>query len=104
MTKLNNINNWPELARQANWSVGKMAKLCGVSVRVLERHFHQTQAKSPKAWLTEQRQKQALELLDGRIPVKEAAARLGYQHAHHFSREFKAYWGYCPAEHAGISR
>jgi transcriptional regulator GlxA family with amidase domain len=40
--KLNRTSNWLELAIQANWSVGKLAKFCGVSPRTLERYFVKT--------------------------------------------------------------
>jgi AraC-like DNA-binding protein len=93
---LGRIQNWPELARQAQWSASALAKLCGVSVRTLERFFQKTTGLSPKVWLQEQRQQQAIKLLkDGRT-VKEAADGAGYQHASTFSREFKKYWGVCP--------
>ena len=65
--------------------------------RGLERHFLETHGQKPKAWLAEQRQKQAFELLcDGSTIVKETAAVLGCRYTEHFSRDFKAYWGYSP--------
>jgi AraC family transcriptional regulator, transcriptional activator for feuABC-ybbA operon len=97
-SKLNHNPNWLDLAKQANWSVAKMAALCNVSTRAIELHFLKTTDKSPKAWLIEQRQRQAVELLRGGSSVKETAAQLGYGYAHHFSREFKKYWGHCPTQ------
>jgi AraC-like DNA-binding protein len=93
---LAHIQNWPELARQAQWSASALAKLCKVSLRTLERHFHKQMGKSPKVWLVEQRQQQAMGLLKAGRSVKEAADGAGYQHASTFSREFKKYWGNCP--------
>jgi AraC-like DNA-binding protein len=95
-TKLNHNPDWPKLAKQANWSVTKLASFCKVSPRTLERHFRRSTGKSPKEWLAEQRQRQALELLRDGSSVKETASLLGYSHAHHFSREFKERWGYSP--------
>jgi transcriptional regulator GlxA family with amidase domain len=40
-TCLHCIQNWLELAQQANWSAATLAKMCGVPVRTLERYFHQ---------------------------------------------------------------
>lgn len=100
-TKLNRIQDWRPLVRKAGGSVSKLAKLCGVSVRVLERYFLETRGQKPKAWLGAQRQQHARELLCDRSTVKEAASLLGYRHAAHFSRDFKAYWGYCPTERCG---
>jgi two-component system response regulator YesN len=103
-TKLNHIQNWPELAKQANWSVREMAKLCDISVRSLELYFLKNIGKSPKTWSAEQRQMQASDLLRSGLSVKETAALLGYRHAHHLSREFKKYWGHYPTQMASSMR
>lgn len=97
-TKLNHVQDWLELAHNANWSVGKLAKSCGVSVRTLEGHFLRTNGKTPKVWLSEQRQRIAMELLRNGASVKQTAARLNYKYANHFSREFKNHWGHCPTQ------
>jgi transcriptional regulator GlxA family with amidase domain len=94
--RLKHIQNWPELAREAKWSVSALAKKCGVSVRTLERFYLKEIGKCPKAWLSEQRQRRAIELLRGGSSVKETAAYLGYKHATHFSREFKEHRGHSP--------
>lgn len=98
MTKLDHSRDRLELAIQANWSVLRLAKLCGVSVRKLERDFHKMMEQSTKTWLLEQRQRLAMELLQNGWLVKEVAIELGYKHPHHFSRDFKKYWGICPTE------
>lgn len=96
--QLRRIQNWPELAQQANWSVTRLAKLCGVSTRAIQRHFRENHRKPPKAWLLEERQNLAVELMrEGSSSIKEIAFELGYQHGHHFSRQFKKHWGYAPA-------
>jgi AraC-like DNA-binding protein len=95
-TKLNHVQDWLKMAKQANWSVSKLAKLANISTRTLERHFVKFLGKTPKAWLAEQRQKQAIELLCDGTSVKEAASRLGYQHASTFTRVFKKLSGQCP--------
>ena len=88
--------DWLILARQAEWSVAKLAKLCHVSERTLERHFLKTMHQTPKAWLTAQRQKQAVGLLLGGFMVKQASSQLGYKNPETFSREFKKRCGKCP--------
>ena len=95
-TKLNHIQNWAELARQANWSVSKLAKICDVSVRTLERRFLKQTGKHPKKWLIDQRQKQAVRLLRTGVYVKEVASQLGFKYAHHLSREFNRFWSHYP--------
>jgi len=96
-SKLNHIKNWPELARQANWSAGALAKLCGVSTNTLRRHFLQQMRKTPGVWLAEQRQHQAIELLRDGSSIKEVAACLGYKQQTNFTRKFKEFWGACPS-------
>jgi AraC family transcriptional activator FtrA len=97
-TKLNNIQNWPELARQAKWSASALAKLCGVSVRTLHRHFLQHMGKNTKAWLDEQRQHNARELLCDGSSIKETSACLGYKSQSNFSRHYKHQTGICPSQ------
>jgi len=97
-TRLKHIQNWPQLAKEANWSVKAMATRCDVTVRTLEIHFRKVTGNTPKAWLVQQRQKQAKELLSNGVSVKEIAAELGFKQAHHFSREFKKCWGVCPTQ------
>jgi AraC-like DNA-binding protein len=94
--RLHQVQNWPELARQAHWSAAALAKNCGVSLRTLERFFLKEMGKHPKAWLSEQRQQRAHELIQGGSSVKETAARLDYKHPSHLTNEFKKQWGCCP--------
>ena len=54
-SKLNYIENWPELAQEAKWCAATLAKKCGVSERTLERHFLKHFGESPRIWLTKQR-------------------------------------------------
>jgi transcriptional regulator GlxA family with amidase domain len=99
-TKLNNVQNWQELAPKANWTVAGLAKERNISTRTLElfflKHFKQT----PKNWMADERQKRAFRLLVDGSSVKETAAELGYKHTQHFSRDFKKHWGYCPTKSA----
>ena len=98
MSRLDSIQNWPELAHQSGWCAAALAKQCKVSIRTLERYFRGKMSQPPKIWLVEQRQRQAVELLNQRLSIKETAIQLGYKHATHFSREFKKHWGFCPTQ------
>lgn len=95
--------DWGLLAAQAGWSVKKLAKLCNMSVRTLERHFIKTIGKTPKIYLLDHRQKRGLELLQDGLSVKEIALQLGYRHTQHFSRAYKRIWGACPAVHRSLA-
>ncbi len=96
-TKLNQVQNWPDLARLSNWSVTALAKKCGVSVETLRQHFLKSMGKSPGIWLIEQRQQRAIQLLRDGSSIKETAVNLGYRQQTNFTRQFKAYWGACPS-------
>ena len=101
-SRLRYIQNWPEQAQQANWSVSVLATRCKVSVRTLERYFLRNMRVPPKVWIREQRQKQAAVLLRKGSTVKEVASQLGYKHANHFSREYKWHWGYSPTAQVNL--
>jgi AraC-like DNA-binding protein len=100
--KLQGIQNWPQLAHQANWSVAELAKQCEVSKDSLRRHFFKLFGKPPGDWLAEERNYQALELLRDGFSIKKTSTFLGYKHQRNFSRKFKMYWGICPTFHATV--
>jgi AraC-like DNA-binding protein len=97
-TKLKQILNWSELALQANWSAQKLAEKCHVSERTLRRHFLKTMGKNVRGWLTEQRQKMAIELLLDGSSVKEVASHLGYKQPTNFARKYKKHTGGTPCD------
>jgi transcriptional regulator GlxA family with amidase domain len=96
--KLNQIQNWPELALQAKWSVTALAKKCRVSRETLREHFLRQRKTHPRAWLAEQRQQYAAELLFAGGSIKETSASLNYKKPTNFNRAFKAFWGFCPSK------
>jgi AraC-like DNA-binding protein len=95
-TKLKRIQNWPGLAKEAGWSVTRLAKLCAVSSATLRRHFLLITTKSSRQWLAEERQRQALALLQDGCSIKEIANYLDYKQQTNFTRKFKEHWGVCP--------
>jgi AraC-like DNA-binding protein len=97
-SKLKHIQNWAELAQAVSWSAAGLAKKCGASGRTLERYFLRNFDKTPRSWLTEQRQQMAAELLRHGYGVKEVAGRIGYRHASTFSRQFMKHWGCYPKQ------
>jgi len=98
ISKLNNMQNWEDLACKAKWSASALAKSCRVSRDTLRLHFLKQMGKSPRAWLTENRQQQAIVLLRNGSSIKEAAACLGYRQQTNFARKFKIFWGFCPSQ------
>jgi AraC-like DNA-binding protein len=51
-----------------------------------------------KAWLTEQRQFDAVKMICDGASIKAAASSLGYKHSPNFSRSFKSRFGTCLGE------
>jgi transcriptional regulator GlxA family with amidase domain len=102
--RLHHIQNWPERAQAAKWSAATLAENCGVSLRTLERFFLKNMGKSPKQWLSDQRQQRANELIQDGSSVKETAALLNYKHPSHLTNEYKKQWGYCPTDTTAPTR
>jgi len=102
--RLPQIQDWLERARGAKWCATTMAKNCGVSLRTLERHFLKEMKKCPKAWLAEQRQQRALELIQSGCSVKDAALSLDYKHSTHLSRDYNVYLRCCSTDKAAPNR
>jgi len=102
--KLDEVQNWSELAKEAKWSVVILAKYCGVSARTLERYFLKSIGITPKTWLNEERQVTAIKLRYAGNSVKETAYYLGYRQTSTFSREFTKFWGFPPIQAEAIPR
>ncbi|MGH7940531.1 MAG: helix-turn-helix transcriptional regulator [Limisphaerales bacterium] len=98
---MSQVANWPELAKEVNWRVSRLAEICGVSSRTLERFFVNETGRCPKAWLLKWRIQRADGLLRGGASVKETAGLLSYKHPNHLSNEFKNRFGSCPTKRYG---
>ena len=79
-------------------SLSEAARACGVSGAHLSRLFHRFDTESPKAFLLRLKMNHAAELiLRGNLPVKAAAAEVGFEDPYHFSRCFKRVHGTAPS-------
>jgi AraC-like DNA-binding protein len=101
--RLHQIQDWPGLAQQAKWSANTLAEMCGVSERTLRRFFLKWKGNNLKRWLAEQRQMQAVRLLNKGCSIKEAAFHLAYKQPNNFSRQYKNQTGICPSIQPNIS-
>jgi len=88
-SKLNRIQNWSDLARQAGFRAKQLAALCLVSLRQLERYCNESFGRTPQDWLNQARFREAKKLLLMGFSVKEVASRLEFKQASHFSSWFK---------------
>src|SRR5262245_24041940 len=79
-----------ELAEAAGYKASKMAELCGLSIRQLQRDFRRHLGCSPQEWLSERRLRAARERLLVGEPVKVVALNLGFKHVPNFCEWFKA--------------
>lgn len=87
--RLLRIHQWDQLAWDADFEPAKMATLCCVSLRQLQRFFAEQHQQTPRQWLRELRCELAKELISQGFSTKAAAAELKFGSESHFCREFK---------------
>jgi len=96
---LDRVGNWAVLAKATNYSVERLAKRLGITVRRLEKFCLRRTGMTPHQRLTEMRQAKAWALVtEKRKRVKDASEELGYSRACHFSRDFRHFYGISPSE------
>ncbi len=79
------------------WTLAELASRAGMSISSLRTAFHQTTGKAPARLRNELRLAHAHEQLRrGDRTVTEVAAQLGYCDPFHFSKVFKAVYGFPP--------
>lgn len=88
--------SWDSLAQAANFRIGKLAGLCAVSIRTLQRHFRKHYNLTLSEWLREKRLQQARLMLVNADCIKTVAFDLGYKQPSHFTRDFKQRFGVPP--------
>ena len=89
---------WFRLTPRAAYKVQNLARICGISVRQLERMFQEDFGRAPKAWMVEQRMIAARHLLMESGSVNMTAKALGYSDSSAFSRDFRNAYGLTPTE------
>ena len=87
------------LAHQAGYHAGRLAELCGVSLRQLERYFQTDYQCPPARWLSRERFRLACRLLERAHPIKEVAYAVGFKNNAHFSTAFRRENGMSPSEY-----
>jgi AraC family transcriptional regulator, transcriptional activator FtrA len=83
-----------------DWSVGRMARECGMSVRTFLRRFHEATGTTPGDWLIAERVEAAKELLcGGRLGVEAIAVTVGFGSAHALRHHFRQRSGLTPTDY-----
>ena len=104
--KVVRTQDWEQVARQAEFKPAKMATLCAMSERHLQRIFKKHLQRTPSQWLRELQCRLAKQLISQGYSSKAAAAELNFATDAHFCREFKKVFGTPPQSFApahGIS-
>ena len=87
---------WEQVAKEADYHPAKMAALCAISERQLERIFKKRIKCTPSRWLRELQCRLAKQLIAQGYSNKAAAADLSFSNESHFCREFKKVFGASP--------
>ncbi len=87
-----------EVMAKAGFSVAKLARAHGFSVRQIERIFHEQFGACPREILQKIRMALARDRLLSDAPLKQIAADLKYKHASDFTRAFRHYYHMSPAQ------
>jgi AraC-like DNA-binding protein len=97
MSRLDWVQNWPQLAKKAQYNPRKLAAECHISLSQLDRYFRFRFLKTPGVWLRQVRlQEGARMLLYPGSSVKAVALELGYSDSSQFCHEFKRQFGCTP--------
>ena len=92
--------DWEWIARRAEFKPSKMATLCAMSERHLQRIFKKHLKQTPSQWLRELQCRLAKQLISQGYSSKAAAAELNFATDAHFCREFKKVFGMSPQSFA----
>jgi AraC-like DNA-binding protein len=93
---LAHAREWERLAREADFRPARMAALCSISERQLERIFKRRLNCTPSQWLRELQCRLAKDLVAQGYTSKAAAAEMKFATDAHFCREFKKVFGTSP--------
>jgi AraC-like DNA-binding protein len=90
--------DWRRLAARSEYRPVRLAQLCRVSLRQLERRVKAARGITPRLWLKRERLRDALAFLQKAETSKEVAHGLGYRQFSQFCREFRDSFGLTPTE------
>ena len=97
IARLENPALFADLIVKANYRVGEIARILGVSPSRLNSTIWRLCHKTPKEVVNDHRLKRSQQLLSNAVPIKVVALETGFSDAHHFCRWFKRQTGVCPS-------
>lgn len=90
--------DWFRANPTAPYALADLARKASMSVRTLQRQFHDTVGLSPQQWILTERIAVAKDLLeDSEIPLNAVAERAGFASPESFRRHFRRSAGTSPA-------
>jgi len=94
------ISEWQQVAKEADFSAARMASLCSISQRQLQRLFQHHFQCTPSRWLRELQCHLAREFIARGYSNKRVAAELRFASESHFCLVFKKSFGSSPQSFA----
>lgn len=94
--RLLRIQDWENLAKEADFKPAIMAAKCMVSLRHLERFFDEHFNETPGEWTRGLRCRLAMLLIMKGYSNKAVVAELGFANHAHFCHQFKKVYGFSP--------
>jgi AraC-like DNA-binding protein len=98
--RLDRVRDWKRLAQQAEFQPAKMAALCSISLRQLERFFEKQFKQTPGSWTRRLKCRLAVQLISCGWSNKAVVDELNFADEAHFCHEFKKTFGVSPQSFA----
>jgi AraC-like DNA-binding protein len=92
--------DWTVLARSSGYSLERLTRATGFSLRTLQRYVSERFGVNLHALVSDLRLRDGADHLKRGMSVKEVALELGFKNTSHFVRLFRAKFGVTPGAHA----
>ena len=93
-SRLDQITDWEDRVRLADYRVKKLAELCGSTTRQLERYFGEKFRIAPHVWMDQLRLRDVEARLASGELAKNLTEEVGFSHAAYFSYWCKRHSGH----------